>query len=209
MKLRITKKGIAKGGFRISADEIELQVITDLSKYRRIYSEKYGKIPVLPLDVESFVKELWGVEVRYETINQTQGEETLGYFIPNTKVLVVDPEACGNSKRLSFTVGHEAGHMSLHSFLFKNDQDSGKKHQNDIHIERQAETYAAHLLAPKHDVIEFLQNEGYMADYMVHSNIDMEELAPKLQKKFGLSRHASEIHLLKMKVPIKNSRYIR
>jgi Zn-dependent peptidase ImmA (M78 family) len=209
MKVRFSSKGnIATNAFRLTPEEIEEQVLSDLTKYRKAFLEKHGIHAPTPLDVESLVKELWGVEVGYEEIPQTAGEETLGYYIPSTKTIVVDPEVCNNAKRLSFTVAHEAGHLSLHSFMFSGKTEIKGKVPFHVSIERQADTYAAHLLAPKFELFDFLREQKKMTGDTIALPIDINELLPALQSSFGLSRHAMEIHFQRLGIPMTNTRHI-
>lgn len=214
MKLRVSSKGtVAMGAFKLTGAEIELQVATDLTAYRKVFRERYGAAPATPLDVESFVKERWGVEVMYEDIPQTADEEILGYFAPEVRAIVVDPRVCNHPRRVSFTVAHEAGHLSLHAFLFAAGKGVGAKRttrgklKTSPSIEWQAHTYAAHLLAPKHELVAFLEEQGLATGNSISKPVDIEQHLAPLQKQFGLSRHAMEIHFRRLGIPMINTRY--
>lgn len=214
MKLRINSKGtVAMGAFKLTGAEIELQVLTDLTTYRKVFRERYGAAPAALLDVESLVKELWGVEVIYEDIPQPADEEILGYFAPEVRSIVVDPRICNHPRRVSFTVAHEAGHLSLHAFMFGPQKDAGatrttrRKLKTSPSIEWQANIYASHLLAPKHELLAFLQGQELAVGNAISKAIDMEQVLAPLQEQFGLSRQAMEIHFRRLGIPMANARY--
>lgn len=214
MKLRVSSKGrVAAGGFKLTGQEIELQVMTDLTAYRMGYQEKYRMQPEAPLDVENFVNEKWGVEVLYEDIPQLLDEEVLGYFAPEIRSIVVDARICNHPRRLSFTVAHEAGHLSLHAFLFHTNgnkdaaRTTRKKLKTNASLEWQANTYAAHLLAPKREVVALLSELGLATPTSVSQAIDVEQIMPALQERFGLSRQATEVHFRRLGIPMLNARY--
>jgi len=60
MRLRIGKNGIYISTFKLTFEDIEQQAANDLLRYRRIFQSRYGNVASMPLDVESFIKELWG-----------------------------------------------------------------------------------------------------------------------------------------------------
>src|SRR3989344_8636939 len=119
MKVRVAKNWNPMADtYQLTKEEIESQVLGDTAKYRKIYSEKYGKNPPSLLDVDNYVQELWGFSVSFETIPQdSEDEDTLGFLRPHTQQVVVDENGT-NQKRISFTIAHEAGHLSLHAPLF-------------------------------------------------------------------------------------------
>lgn len=211
--MRISSKGkVAVGAFKLTTADIELQVMNDLTKYRSLYRERYGETAPAQLDVENLVKELWDVAVEYEDIPQEEGEEVLGFFAPEIRTIVVDPRACNHPRRLSFTVAHEAGHLSLHSFLFPQGaagsvRTTQRKLVSTPSIEWQANVYAAHLLAPKHEVFDLLRELGLITMGTVSQPIDVETVLAPFQDRFGLSRQAMEVHFKKLGVPMKNVLY--
>lgn len=207
--VRFSSKGkISPTSFRLSNDDIERQVIEDLSKYRRLYSERYQKEAPTPLDVENYVKELWDVEVIYDVITQTVDSEVLGYLDLSKKHIVVDARACNHARRISFTVAHEAGHLALHSFMYLNVSKASSK-KPAPHIEYQADTYASLLLAPTHIVLQILEEQGLVKDNRVLGAVDVEQILSVFQDRVGLSRHALEIRLRKMGITLTNARYPR
>lgn len=212
MRLRIGKNGIYISTFKLTFEDIEQQAANDLLRYRRIFQSRYGNVASMPLDVESFIKELWGVEISYDELEQTVNDELLGIFEPEKQQIIIDPKACNNRGRISFTVAHEAGHLSLHSFLFvfNNGKVSGWKNKlssANKNLERQADLYAASLLAPRQEIYDFLKEKKISDGNSLMSPIDLSIYAPVFQERFGLSRHALEIRLSKLNLPTINEKY--
>lgn len=198
--------GVSIRDFKLSSADIESQAVEDLSRYREVFKDRHGAIPSADLDVESMAEALWGLRVDYESIPQTPEYETLGYLVPNERI-VVDPQLCGHRRRISFTVAHEAGHQSLHSFMYSRFKKSGAVPLVPNSIEWQADTYAASLLAPREQLLDYLREERLMSGNVIQRPIDIETIAPALQLRFGLSRQAMEIRLRRLKVPLTNARY--
>ena len=212
MKLKLTKKGISVPQFVLTADDIEIQAMEDLASYRKKYLSNYGKSPQELLDVDNFVKEMWGIEVAYEELPQSSEEEFLGRFRPDKQCITVDAKACKNPRRVSFTVAHEAGHLSLHSFLFDivGGKVMGWKSSSSTpnkNLDRQADLYAASLLAPKQEIYNFLKEQGLSHNNYLPSPVDLSLHALAFQERFGLSRQALEIRLGRLKIPMANRTY--
>lgn len=219
MKVRVTKNwNPLADSFQLTKQEIESQVLSDLSKYRQLYQERYGKPAPSPLDVDNFVYELWGFSLCIEAIPQNNDEETLGFLRPEAQQVVVD-EGCTNQKRISFTVGHEAGHLSLHRQLFKIEngfivgwatipKSHNKKKLDTAHHRRewQANVYAGALLAPEMDVRTLLEELGLVKN-LVLSPFNLDEHFASFESRFGLSRQALEIRLGHLGVPFQGARY--
>lgn len=212
MSIRLTKRGISIKGFQLSSIEIEQQVMTDICTYNNHYASRYSNVPSVPIDIESFVKEMWSIDVVYDDIPQPEGEEILGYFEPEHNRIVVDPRVCNNPRRMSYTIAHEAGHVSLHKFMYilKDGKIVGSrqvKHHEDKNIERQAEMYAASLLAPKYEIHEFLKEKGLVFNGVLLNPVDLNVMSPVFQESFGLSRMALEIRLSHLGIDMINRRY--
>ena len=123
MKVRIPKNWDPLGdSFVLTKADIEQQVSNDLGRFHSEYGQKFGVAPSEILDVETFVSVLWGFAVVYEEIEQVAGEETLGTLRPETQNVVVDSR-CIHHGRLSFTIAHEVGHLSLHGPLFRRENN--------------------------------------------------------------------------------------
>jgi Zn-dependent peptidase ImmA (M78 family) len=220
MKMRVAKNwNPLTDTYKLTKEEIGSQVLSDLAKYRRIYSEKYNKGIAVPLDIDNYVQELWGFNISFEIIPQdSESEDILGYLRPETRQIVID-EGCTNQRRISFTVAHEAGHLSLHGPLFtsKDGLINGWKHssqsKNDkqiavAHLRRewQANVYAGALLAPQNDVHSLLSELGLIRE-MVLASFSLDDHFSKFEQRFGLSRQALEIRLNHLGVPFRDARY--
>ncbi len=215
MKIRVTKNWNALAdSYQLTKQEIESQVLSDLAKYRRKYIEKYGKSPSKVLDVDNYIQELWGFTVSFEKIDTgSEDQETLGFLRPETQQVVVN-DNCTNEQRISFTVAHEAGHLSLHGPLFKTkdgiiigwenisvSKNSKKKDTANIRREWQANVYAGALLASQIEVEEFLRSLDLIKnETLIPFNLD--QYYPKFKERFGLSKQALEIRLTHLNIPI-------
>lgn len=219
MKVRVpTKWNPLADGFQLTKQEIESQVLSDLSVYRQKYTERYNKSIPTPLDVDNFVSELWGFSIIFESIPQNDDKEILGFIRPEMQQIVVD-ENCINPKRISFTIAHEAGHLSLHGPLFKKEEgiiigwsdipDSKNKKKlevAEIRREWQANVYAGSLLAPETDIKLFLEELGLVKDSVL-SKFNLDQYFPNFESKFGLSRQALEIRLGHLGIAFEGAKY--
>ncbi len=221
MKMRITKNwNPLADSYQLTKQEIESQVLSDLAKYRNKYSEKYGKAIPSPIDVDNYVKELWGFNVVFEKIEtNSEDKDTLGFLRPEKQEIVVN-ESCDNQRRISFTIAHEAGHLSLHGplFIIKDNIITGWKSlpihkstkKSDISETRrewQANVYAGSMLASKFEVEEFLRELGLIKDQTLIP-FSLNEFFPKFEERFGLSRQALEIRLIHLGIPIVKSKTV-
>lgn len=221
MKVRMPKKwDPLADSFILTKIEIEQQVASDLARFRTEYSAKYNEIPPSPLDVEMFISLLWGFNVVYEEMEQGDNEESLGTLRPETQEIIVDSQ-CTHQGRLSFTMAHEAGHLSLHGPLFR--REGGKivgwatppekrnKKRDDVAYSRrewQANVYAGALLAPRTEVVNLLREIGAISFFTVTS-FNLDENFLKFEDRFGLSRQALEIRLDHLKLPFTGRQYIQ
>lgn len=216
MKVRVAKNwNPLTDTYQLTKEEIESQVLSDLAKYRKTYADKYGKSAPTTLDVDNYVQELWGFTVSFEPIVQnSEGEDTLGFLRPETRQVVVD-DSCTNQRRISFTIAHEAGHLSLHGPLFTTTEgmidgwahsapSKNKRKADTAHIRRewQANVYAGALLAPQPEVEEFLREIGLIKNQTLIA-FGLDENFPRFEERFGLSRQALEIRLEHLKIPVK------
>lgn len=206
------------GTYPLRKEDIESQVLSDLSRYRRGYYTKYKKSAPNPLDVDNYVQELWEFSICFEAITQNSEEvEILGFLRPETRQIIVD-ESCTNQRRISFTIAHEAGHLSLHAPLFSFQgnlvngwkqpevlENHGKKNVAEIRREWQANTYAGSLLAPKPEVEAFLRELGLIKN-LTFLSFNLDEHFSKFEERFGLSRQALEIRLEHLGVPAVSTR---
>lgn len=219
MKIRISKNlNLLSDSFQLTKQEIESQVLSDLSKYRRLYQERYNKSAPIPIDVDNFISELWGFSISVESIPQDDINEILGYLRPESRQVVLH-EGCTNQKRISFTVGHEAGHLSLHGQLFKKSgdvitgwseipksQNKKKLEESEGRREWQANVYAAALLATEIEIRSLLEELGILKNSIL-SNFNLDEYIESFDSRFGLSRQALEIRLSQLGIPFQGGRY--
>lgn len=212
--------------FELTKEDIELQVLQDVQKYNQIYLQKYGKTAPLDFDVDNFISEVWGFEIFFESIKQSEGEEILGYLRPQEQKIVIDDIQCGIKERINFTIAHEAGHLSLHASMlrmengvvvgwnskpiepqFIGESRIRKLDKNQQRMEWQANKYASALLAPKHKIHEALALLGLIRNQQQIAPLNLNLNSQDLMTKFGLSRQALEIRLSDLKIDLIGKRY--
>jgi Zn-dependent peptidase ImmA (M78 family) len=212
--------------FELSKEDIELQVLQDMQKYNQLYFQKYEKSAPFEFDVDNFVAEMWGFEIFFEEIEQTEGEEILGYLRPQERKIVVDDGQCRIKERINFTIAHEAGHLSLHASMlrmengmvvgwsskpiepqFAGGSNLRRLDNNQQRMEWQANKYASALLAPKHKVHDALSSLGLIRGQQQTTTLDLNIHSTALMEKFGLSRQALEIRLSDLKIDVSNKKY--
>ena len=221
MKFRLNKNwNPIDDSIQLTKIEIEEQAVNDLVKYERLYFEKYKKKPEWPLDIDNLIKELWATEVIYGTISQENGEELIiGQLDPENKRIIVDQDACDNEHRVSFTLAHEAGHLSLHAGMLVNYKekqnclktDFGKSKKAEISQKRrewQANKYAGAIMAPKHKVFSMLETDSLLVANVFKKPLDLNQYEETLKREFGLSRFTLEIRLPDFCVSLTNLKYI-
>lgn len=199
--------------YQLTKEEIGSQVLSDSAKYRKIYFDKYAKNAPSPIDIDNYVQELWSFSISFEPISQGPEEDTLGFIRPETRQVVIH-DGCTNQRRISFTIAHEAGHLSLHQPLFSSkdglingwkhsDPSKNKKKNDTAHARRewQANVYAGALLASKIDVEKLLRELGLLKDYVLIP-FNLNDHLSKFEERFGLSKQALEIRLGHLKIPI-------
>jgi len=211
--------------FTLTKTEIEDQAIQDLIRYKKLYFERYHKLAATTLDIDNFVQELWGISIVFEKIDQTiDGKKILGKLEPDDQKIIIDDSARANQRSISFTIAHEAGHLSLHASMFRlidgvvagwagtsiSDVRINRLQElHDFRKEWQADHYAAALLAPEIEIIRLLHELGLANNNDLTSPVDMQIYGGKFDQKFNLSRQALEIRFSELGIPVKNSRYIR
>jgi hypothetical protein len=98
------------------------------------------------LDVEAIACDA-GMDVRYE---QLDGCEATLVGVKNQAIATIRPS--GNRGRERFSVAHELGHWNMHrgtSFRCRVDDQSANL-ASDAPLEKEADSYAAHLLMPRY-----------------------------------------------------------
>lgn len=106
---------------------------------------EFGITSPTELDVEAIAWEA-GMEVRYEPLN---GCEATLVGVKSQAIATIRPS--GNRGRERFSIAHELGHWNLHrgkSFRCRVD-DLSENMTSDTALEREADSFAAHLLMPR------------------------------------------------------------
>lgn len=166
----------------LSNEMIEQQAWQDLLNFNK-KTKKGLSFPVYP---EEIIKALWDIEVEYQDSFCELGEDILACFIPSKKLVRVYTKNNSVEGRVSFSLAHEAGHISLHNFL--EDKDYPIK---DLGIERQADRYASAILMPKELFTNKLNSLGYSSG----EKLDLNKHGKILTDYFGVSFYALEIRL--------------
>lgn len=189
-----------------SNDMIEQQVTFDLMAFQKII-----KKPVRwPVDLEFYVKNLWGLEIDYlDEINDKNSDESIvGCLNVKSKFIQINLSQNESEGRINFTISHEAGHASLHSTLSisttTNEIDENifcRKSDKNINwrIEQQANHYACCLLMPKIKLFEQIDPD---------SELDLNLKSAGLMQAFAVSRYALELRLHKLGFKTINKKYI-
>jgi Zn-dependent peptidase ImmA (M78 family) len=186
---------------------IEKQVICDLISFQKTTKKKL----VWPIDLELFVKNLWGLNVNYldEIKNGNSKDTIVGCLLVKDKCIQVNLSENKNDGRINFTIAHEAGHASLHSslsILSTNEvveniycRELGESKDNNWRIEQQANCYAYNLLIPKNKLFEKVDP---------NSIIDLNTKSGELMQYFTVSRQALELRLYKLGFNTINNKYL-
>lgn len=202
----------------LTKKEIESQAESDFLRYNKSYHTRYQKSVSWPLDIDAVISELWGYGIVYEALPQSsEAEEVLGLLDMTSRKVIIDRGRCGSEAVVSLTLAHEAGHLSLHapmvssnaslgcvSFSGRNTERAAKSH---VRREWQAYKYAGAILAPRYEVVRFLEKENLFENNVFKTPLDMTVHAASLQGLFGMSRHALEVRLCDLDVPLSNRKY--
>lgn len=109
------------------------------------------------------------------------------YYAAKKGTIIIDSRllAKGNENRYRFTIGHEIGHLVLHSDIYADCSYSLSEEDNSVlcrtnyqklkpedrkvvdHLEIEANWFAAAVLMPKTAFLEFVSNYGSIADNIV------------------------------------------
>lgn len=173
---------------------IEDQVIKDLISYQRAIRGSLTH-PVFPDEV---IEKVWGVTVDYlDEVLSKDGEQVLACFDPGAKKVYLNNSIRGTEGMVSFTLAHEAGHISLHNFLSKLYNRGTfcvgsffEKTETKM-LERQADKYASLLLMPQEVIFSQLRQCGY--DF--RGSFDLALHGRFLKDFFGVSFEAMERRL--------------
>jgi hypothetical protein len=168
--------------FQLTLAEIEAQVMEDLIRYKKVYFSKYKKTAPAVLDVDNFVQELWGISIEFGVIAQPEdGRLILGRLEPENQRIIVDDKARSLPQSISFTIAHEAGHLSLHASMFR--------------IEN--------------GLVNTLKQLGLVENRALKKPVDLALHADFFTGRFGLSRQALEIRFAELSIPVINAKYPR
>lgn len=189
--------------FILTNDIIENQVQYDLIDYQK----KIKKAITWPIDMDSFLENLWGLSISYEDdlVCPDTNDKVVGCLSVARKEVKVNLLENNSEGRINFTLSHEGGHASLHSSLSKSlstneiiDTIYCRSKYPTIAplIERQANWYAVNLLMPKRILFEKFQNS---------EEVDMNTVASELMQLFGVSRYALELRLFKLGFKLRNN----
>lgn len=168
----------------LTNEMIEEQAQQDLL----VFSKKIGKELTFPIYPDEVIEALWGIKVEYvDKLPCEFDEDTLACYLPKKKAVLVSVDNKGVEGRVSFTLAHEVGHISLHGFLY----ESGLSNKKDIDLERQADTYASSLLMPKEHLMKKISSLGYIFG----EKVDLGKHGRELVDYFSVSFRALEIRL--------------
>ncbi len=191
----------------LSDEMIEQQAACDLLKYRAL-TKKALLFPIYP---EEILETLWNIRIEYvPTIENSDGEHILACYYPSLKKVVISEGENKNPGRLSFSIAHEAGHVSLHQFALQEGKTKSRdcgdflEIDNPDQIESQADKYAACLLMPREEIFSFLDAVGCDAKV---APVDMNAHAEGLKKHFRVSNEATEYRLTALGITVINGLY--
>lgn len=178
----------------LTSEMIEAQAMQDLLSFQRITRKTLS----FPIFADEILESLWGVSVDYQDdVKDGNGVSVLACFVSEKKIVYVNEKMRGPEGRASFTLAHEAGHVSLHNFLSvlkMTDalcRGSMPNEEKAKMIERQADKYASALLMPKEELMTKL-NE---CEYSSIGEINLQKYSQKLTSYFGVSNQALEMRL--------------
>lgn len=115
-----------------------------------------------PVNPELIAKKL-GLDVVYGKFSPAMSEKISGYLDSRNNRIVVNGEIHPN--RAIYTIAHEIGHYILHKEYAKSEDYKVLLRTNDHNgvkpdHEKEADTFAAHLLAPTHMVKKYSEVLG-------------------------------------------------
>ena len=196
------KKSASKEIEYLSDEMIESQAMVNILEFNKRVGNNFS-FPIYP---EEILKKLWDIETEYvDVLPELEGVPILASYSPKNKKILVNSTENKNSGRLSFTLAHELGHVSLHSFAVKNQNCSNYDLGiNSEKIERQADKYAAALLMPKEEVFSLLESLGCT---MLSPTIDMHIHADNIKMHFGVSNEVLEYRLGNLGFEVLNGFY--
>lgn len=186
-------------------ERIERYVVERLARWKK----HTGQEASLPIDIETLVEVVEGIEVHYILGESEFEPDVLGAYDFSQKKLFVR-EAFDHEGRRRFTWAHEYGHFVLHSphFLqqvfdfFEGGDDQtvqlnrGTVDKRNI-LEWQANQFAGHMLMPTHLVRAALEPKRNL--------LGPDELVVELASLAGVSKQAARIRLEQLELIPKSS----
>jgi Zn-dependent peptidase ImmA (M78 family) len=114
-----------------------------------VWAEALGIGSGIPINIESIATDFFGFELRRTSLP----EGTIAELRLNEEVILLDAQENRNRARSRFSIAHEIGHLTLHSYLgptvFCRTTDSSR-------LELQANRFASALLMPAPLLMEHL-----------------------------------------------------
>jgi Zn-dependent peptidase ImmA (M78 family) len=192
----------------LTDEMVEHQAMLDLERYAALT----GKEITFPIYPEEIIEKLWSVSIENrESITDDRGAPAFAYFSPKERSVFVNLSAAAESEgRSSFTIAHEAGHISLHDFASNADDSvcfgySNTSGENRERIkEHQAERYASDLLMPRDTLYPRVQE---ILSRTKTTSLDLSQHGRELCKYFNVSLQALEIRLDQLGIATRNAYY--
>lgn len=194
-----TKNSITEYCDLWSDEAISSQVGEDLRKYR-VKVRRSLELPIYP---DEIAETLWGITTVYpDHVLDESGSDVLACYNPSKKTIEINISERENEGRVSFTIAHEVGHISMHSFLHEIFQGKTIDEKSSKQLDKQADKYASLLLMPEKLMQEMIKNK-------IGSNpmIDLNLCGLDLMETTRVSRQALEIRLCNLGYKLVNSKY--
>lgn len=196
----------ASGINRLSAEEVECEALSILKKYNK------ARVPINIPKFIRFLEEKYEIQISLNNnLIASDGSRLFGHCDVRNRIISIDKSIFGTG-RFPFVLGHELGHIVLHSNVRIN-QDYYQSFQNshynyfvDKHllvnerqwIEWQANKFSVALFLPKHllvpEFINFRKGLGirnsrhiYLDDQNINQRDFMRTIS-HLSKKFSISK---------------------
>lgn len=209
---------------RLSSEDIEYQA------YKVLYDYNKAKHPIELSHFINYLKNIHDIKFIFTNkLISSDGLKLFGYCDVKNKTISIDKDII-NTNRFSFVLGHELGHVFLHSNIkinqeyYQNFADSHYNFFADKHllvnikqwIEWQANKFSVSLFLPKKLFIEeficFRKNQGirnpnhiYLDDQIVNQ-VDFWKTIHYLSKKFNISQTSIKYRINELGLLIDNQK---
>lgn len=206
----------ASGINRLSAEEIEYEALSVLKKYNK------ARVPIEIPRFIRFLEEKYEIKISLNNnLISSDGSRLFGHCDVRNRIISIDKSIVGTS-RFPFVLGHELGHIALHSNVrinqdyYQNFQDSHYNSFADKHllvnakqwIEWQANQFSVALFLPKHllvpEFINFRKGLGIRNSrhiYLDDQNINQRDFIrtiSHLSKNFSISKTCVKYRLYEL-----------